>query len=61
MGIVTIVELSIVGKSGVIADLRYSDVSYDPKRYMDRGYLFPPRGGMIELKYKNDDIVGRVT
>jgi hypothetical protein len=60
-GVVSIVEFSIVGKSGVIDDLVYTDVSYDPRRYMDRGYLFPPRGGMIELKYPNDDIVGSVT
>jgi hypothetical protein len=60
-GVLNIVEFEIVGKSGVINNLIYSDVSYDSKRYMDRGFLFPPRGGIFELKYENDDIVGRVT
>lgn len=39
----------------------YSSYVYDPKRNIDRGYLFPPTGAIFEIKYPNDDIVGRVS
>jgi len=39
----------------------YSSYVYDPKRNIDRGYLFPPTGGIFEVKYPNDDIVGRIS
>ena len=60
-GVVGVMSLNFVGKSGTIERLVYSDYSYDPRRFMDRGILFPPRGGMFEVKFPNEDIVGRVT
>ena len=61
MGVVSILELSFVGKHGVQNGLVYSDMAFDTRRYMDRGYIFPPRGGMFEIKFPNDDIVGKVS
>ena len=60
-GVVSILDLSFVGKHGVQNGLVYSDTAFDTRRYMDRGYIFPPRGGMFEVKFPNDDIVGKVS
>lgn len=56
-----ITSLSFVNKTGTIVNNVYSSYSYDPARHIDRGYLFPPVGGMFELKYPNDDIIGRIS
>lgn len=56
-----ITSLSFVNKTGTIVNNVYSSYSYDPARHIDRGYLFPPIGGMFELKYPNDDIIGRIS
>ena len=58
---VSIIELTFVGKHGLMNGLSYSEVAFDTRRYVDRGYIFPPRGGMFELKFPNDDIVGKVS
>ena len=38
----------------------YSTQNFDPSSHLDRGYLFPPDGGVFEIKFPNDDIIGRV-
>jgi len=60
-GVITIVEFNVTGKSNEVDGLEYSDLSFNVNRYMDRGYIFPPRGGMFELKYPNQDLVGRIS
>lgn len=49
---------NITGSKGLNT---YSNYAYDPKRNIDRGYLFPPTGAIFEIKYPNDDIVGRIS
>lgn len=61
LGVVSILELSFVGIHGVHNGLIYSDFAFDTKRHMDRGYIFPPRGGIFEVKFPNEDIVGKVS
>ena len=56
-----ITNISFTNKMGIEADRIYSNYAYDPQRNIDRGYLFPPRGGMFEMKYPNFDIVGRIS
>tara|TARA_R110000772_G_scaffold100551_1_gene200902 strand:- start:372 stop:2216 length:1845 start_codon:yes stop_codon:yes gene_type:complete len=56
-----IMSLSFNNKVGTEADRIYSNYFYDPQRNIDRGYLFPPRGGIFEMKYPNFDIVGRIS
>ena len=60
-GVVSIIELNFVGKHGTQNGLIYSDFAFDTKRHMDRGYIFPTRGGLFELKFPNEDIVGKVS
>jgi len=37
----------------------YSTYQYDVKQNIDRGMLFPPIGGIFEIKFPNEDIEGR--
>ena len=50
---------NIVNKKGIIDSKIYSTYSYDIKQNLDRGMLFPPIGGMFEIKFPNSDITGR--
>lgn len=57
----SISSFKIVNLTGVKGINTYSSYFYDPARNIDRGYLFPPTGGIFELKYPNDDIKGRIS
>lgn len=56
-----ITSLTFTSKTGQEADRSYSNYVYSPERNIDRGFLFPPRGGIFELKHPNFDIVGRIS
>lgn len=57
-GITKITFRNITGTQGKNT---YSSFAYDPNRNIDRGYVFPPIGGIFEVKYPNDDITGRIS
>jgi hypothetical protein len=59
-GVVSMLEMDIISKEGTVGANSYTDVSYDPYQYKDRGILYPPPGGIFEVKFPNDDISGRV-
>lgn len=56
-----IVNLSFFGRFGVQDGNVYAGSGFNPSRNIDRGYLFPPRGGIFELKYPEQDIIGRIS
>ncbi len=56
-----ITNLNFVNKRGTEGNNVYSNFSYNPSRNIDRGYLFPPTGGIFEVKYVKDDIIGRIS
>ena len=56
-----ITSITFNNKTGVVGNNTYSNFRFDPKSNIDRGYLFPPPGGMFEVKYPNNDIVGRIS
>ena len=56
-----VMNLTIINKTGIEGDRSYSNYAYSPLRNIDRGYLFPPRGGIFEMKHPNFDIVGRIS
>ena len=58
-GVVSLISLNIVNKSSVQDNKIYSTFSFDIKQNLDRGMLFPPVGGIFEVKYPNEDITGR--
>ena len=56
-----ITRLKFNNKTGTTGNNVYAGYFFDPTRNIDRGYLFPPTGGIFEIKYPSDDIVGRVS
>ena len=58
-GVVSILSLNIVNKKGIVDNKLYSTYSFNVKQNLDRGMLFPPIGGIFEVKFPNSDIKGR--
>ena len=56
-----ITSISFSNVTGVRGNNVYSNYTFNTKNFIDRGYLFPPVGGIFEIKYPNDDIVGRIS
>lgn len=59
-GVVNIIKFSINNKVGLENGNSYSGNAFSIKQNLDRGLIFPPPGGIFELKYQNEDIVGRI-
>ena len=59
-GVVSLLDLDIIGKPRVEGNNIYSDVNFEPLRFTNRGIVYPPPGGIFEVKFPNDDIRGRV-
>lgn len=59
-GVVSLLNLNIASRSGIYNGNMYSDYQFNVMQNIDRGMLFPPLGGMFEIKYPGDDIVGSV-
>lgn len=59
-GVVTVISMDVIGKSGIIGGNAYSSFDFNARQNLDRGFIFPPNGGIFELKYSKDDIVGQV-
>lgn len=59
-GVVSLLSMSIVSRSGVFKERLYSDFDFNVLQNLDRGLLFPPDGGIFEVKFPEDDIEGRV-
>ena len=57
-GVVSVINMNVNSKSGTIDGNPYSPVSFKTADLLDRGFIFPPVGGIFELKYPNEDIVG---
>jgi RNase P protein component len=59
-GVMSIISLNIVNKTGILDNSVYNTYSFDVKQNLSRGMLFPPIGGIFEVKFPNKDINGRV-
>ena len=59
-GVVSLLEFDILGKPAVEGNNVYSVTRFEPQRYVNRGILYPPPGGIFEVKFPNDDIKGKV-
>ena len=59
-GVVNLLSINITNKSGIQNGNGYSPFSHDIKQNIDRGFLFPPNGGIFELKYPSEDVKGTV-
>lgn len=58
-GVVSIINLNVLNKRNIQNNKLYSTYSFDIKQNLDRGMIFPPIGGIFEVKFPNDDITGR--
>ena len=58
-GVMSILSFVISNKSGIIDNKLYSQIRYSVARSLDRGILFPPKGGIFEIRYLKDDIKGK--
>jgi len=58
--VVSLVDLAFVNKTGFSGDNIYSEVSWPLKANTNRGMIIAPPGGIFEVKYPKDDIVGTV-
>jgi hypothetical protein len=54
-------NITFINKTGNEGERSYSNYFFSPQRNIDRGMLFPPTGGIFELKFPNFDIVGRIS
>lgn len=57
-GVVSLISLKFNNVFGTLDSRIYSSFSYSPSRNTDRGMIFPPPGGIFEVRYPNDDIQG---
>jgi hypothetical protein len=60
LGVQSILSLKFKNLNGVVDGNLYSTYKYAIQRNIDRGMIFPPRGGIFEIKFPNDDIKGSV-
>lgn len=60
-GVLSVNNLEFKNLNGTINNIEYSDVSYDVKNNIRKGILYPPEGGIFEIKYPDIDIVGRTS
>lgn len=57
-GVVSLLSLKFNNMAGTNKERIYSNFRYSPGRNIDRGFIFPPPGGIFEIRYPADDIVG---
>lgn len=60
-GIISINDISFTNMSGIVANKQYSDVVYDINANTKQGIIFPPSGGIFEIRYPEVDIIGRTS
>jgi hypothetical protein len=59
-GVISIDNIQFSNISGVVNNRVYSNDTHDIKSYTRRQLIFPPTGGIFEIRYPEVDIVARV-
>lgn len=59
-GVVSLLSFDVTTKTGIVNGNAYNNFDYNARQNLDRGFLFPPQGGIFELRYPSDDITGQV-
>lgn len=60
-GVISINQMRFDNISGVVANRQYSQLTYDVGSNTRLGLLFPPAGGIFEIRYPDVDIVGKAS
>jgi hypothetical protein len=58
-GVVSVNELVINNLYGIVNNREYSDVSFDVPASTVKGIIIPPAGGIFEVRYLENDIIGK--
>jgi len=58
VGVLSLEYIKFSNLSGTIGDRTYSNVSYNFDANTKKNIILPPNGGIFELKYKTNDILG---
>jgi hypothetical protein len=60
-GIVSINNIQFTNLTGIVANRQYSDVAYDVNANTRLGLMFPPAGGIFEVRFPDVDVVGKAS
>ena len=58
-GVLSLIDLRFTNRNNFFQARPYSSVRYSIAGSIDRGLIFPPRGGIFEVRYPLDDIKGK--
>ena len=59
-GVIAVDDVKFVNISGVVNNKQYSENTHDIKAYTKRQLIFPPPGGIFEIRYPEIDIIAKV-
>lgn len=59
-GVIAVENVQFVNVSGVVNNRRYSNDTHDVKAYTKKQIIFPPAGGIFEIRYPEVDIIAKV-
>jgi len=59
-GVIAVDNVQFVNISGVVNNRQYSIETHDVKNYTRRQMIFPPLGGIFEIRYPEVDIIAKV-
>jgi hypothetical protein len=59
-GVIAVDNVQFSNVSGVLNGREYSSITHDIKSYTKRQIVFPPTGGIFEIRYPEVDIIARV-
>lgn len=60
-GVVSLNELTFDNLTGIINNRVYSDSIFDVQSNTKKGIIFPPGGGIFEVRHPEVDVIGRAT
>lgn len=60
-GVVSVNSVRVENLTNVTDGRVYSEIYHDIQNFTHRGVVVPPPGGIFELKYPDEDLVGRAT
>ena len=58
-GVVSVNTVRVENLTNVTDGREYSEVYHDVQNFTHRGVVVPPAGGIFELKFPDEDILGR--
>jgi len=60
-GVVSINNMKFTNVQGTVANMQYSNVTFDVDSSTKQNIIFPPAGGIFEVRYPDVDIIGKAS